>query len=70
MICDGIYTVDNPYGYKINVSHPQIRPLYERFKIWKGIPTNFPPSEDQREEFEEYILGKVRKASGETGVLP
>lgn len=30
--CDTIYAKNNPYGYKINVNHPKIRPLYERYK--------------------------------------
>lgn len=29
---NSIYALQNKYGYKINVHHPQIRPLYERYK--------------------------------------
>lgn len=27
-----IYNHNNPYGYKLNVNHPLIRPMYERYK--------------------------------------
>lgn len=29
---DSIYAKPNKYGYKININHPKIRPLYERYK--------------------------------------
>lgn len=29
---DSIYAKPNKYGYKINIAHPKIRPLYERYK--------------------------------------
>lgn len=29
---NSIYAKENKYGYKINVNHPEIRPLYELFK--------------------------------------
>ena len=51
-----IYNTDNKYGYKLNVNHPQIRILYERFKKWKGYASNLPLSDEQRFEFEAYIL--------------
>ena len=28
-----IFNSDNKYGYKINVNHPWVRPLYEKYKI-------------------------------------
>lgn len=33
---DSIYTRNNPYGYKLNVNHPLIRPIYERYKMQIG----------------------------------
>lgn len=48
----------NPYGYRINISHPRIRPLYDRYREWRGIPKHFPLSDQERFEFEEYILDR------------
>lgn len=51
----------NKYGYKLNVNHPAVRPLYERFKRWKGIPDNDPPSDEERKEFEDYAMPYLTK---------
>lgn len=53
---DDIYAPQNEYGYRVDISHPQIKPLYERFKKWKGVPDWCPLSDDERKEFENYIL--------------
>ena len=29
---DSIFIFGNKYGYKVNISHPEIKPLYERYK--------------------------------------
>lgn len=53
---NSIYLVDNPYGFRININHPLINPLYRRYKEWKGLSTKFPISNEQRLEFENYII--------------
>lgn len=60
---DGILMFSNPYGYRVNIAHPAIRPLYERFHRWKGVSMHFPLSDAERFEFEEYILKKLEKAT-------
>lgn len=45
------------YGYKINLRDKKMRELYERFKKWKGIPKWCPLSDNERFEFENYIIG-------------
>lgn len=30
---DSIFAASNKYGYKININHPKIKPLYERYKL-------------------------------------
>lgn len=55
-ILDEIILLNNKYGYKVNISHPKIKPLYQRFKKWKNIPNWCPLSDDERLEFESYIL--------------
>ncbi|MBQ2175289.1 MAG: hypothetical protein II453_09560, partial [Alphaproteobacteria bacterium] len=49
----GILITGNVYGYQINISHPSIKPLYDRFKKWKGIPDWCPLSDEERFEFEK-----------------
>lgn len=58
---DSIYTDNNPYGYRINVNHPKVRNKYNRYKTWKGVPLSEPLSDEQRLEFEIYLLKKRQK---------
>lgn len=50
---NGFFTETNPYGYKINISHPQIRPLYERYLRKIGTPI---PSDAERHRFEAIVM--------------
>lgn len=54
----------NEYGYQIDIMNPKIKPLYDRFKKWKGVPNWCPLSDCERLEFEQYILKRVRKNNG------
>lgn len=55
---ESIYARHNKYGYKINVNHPQIRPLYERYKRHiKAIIL----SDAERFEFERLGLLMIKK---------
>lgn len=56
---DDIYAPQNKYGYQVDISHPKIKPLYERFKKWKGIANWVPLSDEERREFESYILKQM-----------
>lgn len=49
----GFFNETNPYGYKINISHPQIRPLYDRYLRKLGTPIL---SDGQRHQFEALIM--------------
>lgn len=55
-----IYALPNRSGYKINVNHPQIRPLYEAYlrRIGEHIP-----SDAQRLTFEAAIFRMIRERS-------
>lgn len=55
----GVFTKDNPYGYKLNINHPTIKPYYERYKRSKGI--KLIPSDEQRLEFEEIMIPRIKK---------
>ena len=59
-----IYAAENKYGYRINITHPKIEPLYKRYKKWKGIADWCPLSDAERSEFENYIL--KREVENET----
>lgn len=48
----------NKYGYKVNVNHPQIQPLYEQFKKELKTPIL---SDRERFQFENIIISKYSK---------
>lgn len=54
-----IYAPSNKYGYKININHEKIKPLYERFKAKKKALIL---SDDERFEFEAIIFKMIEKA--------
>ena len=55
---DSIYARPNKYGYKINVNHPKIKPLYEKYKRHiKAIIL----SDAERFEFERIIFQLIEK---------
>ena len=51
----------NEYGYRVDISNPKIKPLFFRYKKWKGIPDWCPLSDDERLDFEQYILKEKEK---------
>lgn len=55
---DSIYAKENKYGYKLNVNHPQILPLYERYKKKLGEKIL---SDTQRLTFETIIFKALQK---------
>lgn len=59
---DSIYAEPNKYGYKINVNHPKIRPLYERFKEKLGERIL---SDTQRFTFEMLIFQMIERKNNE-----
>lgn len=50
-------TIAEKYGYKINIHHPVIRPLYEAYK--KKLGENI-LSDRQRWAFENMIISRLR----------
>ena len=53
----------NPWGYKVNINHPAVRPIFERYLRWHGIPLWCPLSDAQRREFEAaFMAGAEKKA--------
>lgn len=62
-----IYAPENKYGYRINMMHPKIEPLYKRYKKWKGIADWCPLSDAERLEFESYILKREVENEAKSG---
>lgn len=60
-INDSIYNASNPYGFKLNINHPKIKAYYQRYKAWKGYGFNTPLTNEERFEFERYMLDKLQK---------
>ncbi|MBP3327855.1 MAG: hypothetical protein J6L91_02995 [Clostridia bacterium] len=57
-----MFTLDNPCGYIVNINHPEILPLYNRYKANKGIPTECALSDKERLAFEWFISHKFSQA--------
>lgn len=68
-----IYNHDNPYGYRINVNHPKILPLYEAYHKKIGAPLHIHLSRAQRLAFERIIfqmIGQQKMKRREQDVQP
>ena len=55
---DTIYAKPNRYGYKININHPDIKPMYEMYKHRIGAKIL---SDAQRQHFESIIFEMLEK---------
>ena len=63
---ESIYAPHNKYGYKVNINHPQVRPLYEKYKESVGEQIL---SDAQRHDFEQKffrLMEKIRNEQGNT----
>lgn len=52
-INDSMFAKENPYGYKLNVNHPEVRKFYDYYKAKVG---EFILSDHQRRTFEMLFL--------------
>ncbi|MBR1823291.1 MAG: hypothetical protein IJ779_03540 [Ruminococcus sp.] len=59
---DSIFAKPNKYGYQININHPKIRPMYERYKEKLGERIL---SDKQRFDFERLIFELIRRKNHE-----
>ena len=55
----------NKNGYRININQKPYSELYERYKKYKNIPKHIPLSDDERLEFERYVLGEMKGVKNE-----
>lgn len=44
------------WGYRTDLSDPVVKKLYFRYKRWKGIPEWCPLSDQERHEFDTYVM--------------
>lgn len=58
---DSIFIENNPYGYQININHPDIRQFYEEYKKRLGIPSFIALSDVQRRKFESIIFKMIER---------
>lgn len=56
-----VFNENNPYGYRLNVNHPQINELYKRYLVWKGLNYGFPISDAERFEFETLVISEIER---------
>ena len=61
---ESIYAPHNKYGYMININHPKIRPMYERYKDKLGERIL---SDRQRMTFEMLIFQMIERNKNEQG---
>lgn len=50
---DSIFCYNNPYGYKLKINHPEVKPFYEYYKRKIGAKIL---SDAQRLQFESMFL--------------
>lgn len=51
-----IFTENNRYGYKININHPKIYPMYVRYHEKIGVPLHIHLTTAQRLAFESAVM--------------
>lgn len=60
-----IFTLTQSYGYKIDITHPIIKPLYDTYRKAKGIPPMYPMSDAERFDFEDKIFTMLQRRENE-----
>lgn len=58
---DNMTMTDHKYGYRVNINHPKINPYYRRYKEWREIAFTAALSDQERAEFEAYMLPIIEK---------
>lgn len=58
------------YGFRVNIRNPYVHTLYERYRKKKGIPCQFPMSDEARFEFEIAVIPHLEKRFHVTAPRP
>lgn len=53
-----IFMIPNKYGFRVNINHPKIKPIYDKWKHKHGIMI---PSEAERREFESSLINYINE---------
>lgn len=56
-----IFPVPNRYGYRVNINHPQVRPLYEAYHRHIGVPLHIHLTGKQRLHFEALLFRMIER---------
>ena len=56
-----IFDTPNRYGYRVNINHPKILPLYEAYHKHIGVPLHIHLTTPQRLRFEAIIFRMMQK---------
>ena len=56
---ESVYCNENPYGYKLNISHPIVSKFYKQYKEEIGAG-NYPLSDAERFEFERRFFEWIK----------
>lgn len=62
------YPCPNRWGYRYNINHPSIRPLYEAYHKHIGVPLTIHMTTAQRMQFEAALDRMIEKKRRESGV--
>lgn len=58
---ESIYAPENAYGYRLNVSHPKILPLYEAYHRRIGVPLHIHLTHEHRLHFEQAVFNMMKR---------
>ena len=62
------YPCPNRWGYRYNINHPSIRPLYEAYHKHIGVPLTIHMTTAQRLQFEAALDRMIEKKRVKSGV--
>lgn len=54
-----ILAQNNHYGYRLDINHPIVNQLYNRYREWLKIPATFPLSDNERFDFEDKAIKRL-----------
>lgn len=56
-----LYTQNNAYGYRYNVNHPWVRPIYRAYCERIGARSGCPLTDLERRGFDQYLEEYIEK---------
>lgn len=59
-----LYAHGNPYGYRYNVNHPWVQPIYREYCRGIGARSGYPLTDLQRRGFDQYLEEHIQKKRG------